>query len=99
MRIRCWLDKSYNRYVLNENPRSGMLFVFMYKSRRQLREFYNERNGYVLSEKKLDKEYKFIKPIFDTQKQKYNICLDGFRPVRLKSISSSVSHYIGGNLF
>ena len=42
----------------------------MHKSRRQLRVFYYERNGYVLSEKKLDKEYKFIKPIFDTPKQK-----------------------------
>lgn len=55
-----------------------MLFVFMYKSRRQLRELYYERNGYVSSEKKLDKEYKFIKPIFDPQKQKYNICWTDF---------------------
>lgn len=66
--------ESYIKYVLNEDPRSGKVFIFMHKSRRQLRVFYYERNGYVLSEKKLDKEYKFIKPIFDTQKQKYNIC-------------------------
>ena len=70
--------ESYIKYVLNEDPRSGKGFIFMHKSRRQLRVFYYERNGYVLSEKKLDKEYKFIKPIFDTQKQKYNICWADF---------------------
>lgn len=70
--------ESYIKYVLNEDPRSGKVFIFMHKSRRQLRVFYYERNGYVLSEKKLDKEYKFIKPIFDTQKQKYNICWADF---------------------
>ena len=64
--------ESYIKYVLNEDPRSGKVFIFMHKSRRQLRVFYYERNGYVQSEKKLDKECKFIKPIFDTQKQKYN---------------------------
>lgn len=70
--------ESYIKYVLNEDPRSGKVFIFMHKSRRQLRVFYYERNGYVLSEKKLDKECKFIKPIFDTQKQKYNICWADF---------------------
>lgn len=70
--------ESYIKYVLNEDPRSGKVFIFMHKSRRQLRVFYYERNGYVLSEKKLDKEYKFIKPIFDTQKQKCNICWADF---------------------
>lgn len=48
---------SYIRYVLNEDPRSGKVFIFMHKSRRQLRVFYYERNGYVLSEKKLDSVY------------------------------------------
>ena len=42
---------SYIRYVLNEDPRSGKVFIFMHKSRRRLRVFYYERNGYVLSEK------------------------------------------------
>lgn len=70
--------ESYIKYVLNEDPRSGKVFIFMHKSRRQLRVFYYERNGYVLSEKKLDSEYRFIKPIFDTQKQKYNICWADF---------------------
>ena len=70
--------ESYIKYVLNEDPRSGKVFIFMHKSRRQLRVFYYERNGYVLSEKKLDKEYKFIKPIFDTQQQTYNICWADF---------------------
>lgn len=70
--------ENYIKYVLNEDPRSGKVFIFMHKSRRQLRVFYYERNGYVLSEKKLDKEYKFIKPIFNTQKQKYNICWADF---------------------
>lgn len=37
------------------------------------RVFYYERNGYVLSEKKLDNAYRFIKPVFDIKKQKYNI--------------------------
>ena len=27
---------SYIRYVLNEDPRSGKVFIFMHKSRRQL---------------------------------------------------------------
>ena len=44
--------ESYIRYVLKENPRSGKVFIFMHKSRRQLRVFYYERNAYVLSEKK-----------------------------------------------
>ena len=70
--------ESYIKYVLNEDPRSGKVFIFMHKSRRQLRVFYYERNGYVLSEKKLDSEYSFIKPIFDTKKQKYNICWADF---------------------
>lgn len=70
--------ESYIKYVLNEDPRSGKVFIFMHKSRRQLRVFYYERNGYVLSEKKFDSEYRFIKPIFDTKKQKYNICWADF---------------------
>lgn len=70
--------ESYIKYVLNEDPRSGKVFIFMHKSRRQLRVFYYERNGYVLSEKKLDSEYRFIKLIFDTKKQKYNICWADF---------------------
>ena len=52
--------------------------VHFHKNHRQLRVFYYERNGYILSEKKLDKEYKFVKPIFDTKKQKYNICWADF---------------------
>lgn len=70
--------ESYIKYVLNENPRSGKVFIFMHKNRRQLRVFYYERNGYVLSEKKLDREYRFVKPIFDTKKQKYHICWADF---------------------
>ena len=65
---------SYIRYVLNEDPRSGKVFIFMHKIRRQLRVFYYERNGYVLSEKKLDSAYKFVRPVFDEAKKKYNIC-------------------------
>lgn len=70
--------ESYIKYVLNEDPRSGTVFIFMHKSLRQLRVFYFERNGYVLSEKKLDKEYKFIRPVFDIKKQKYHICWADF---------------------
>ena len=69
---------SYIKYVLHENPRSGKVFIFMHKSRRQLRVFYYERNGYVLSEKKLDAAYKFIKPVFDKEKREYNICWSDF---------------------
>ena len=50
----------------------------MHKSRRQLRVFYYERNGYVLSEKKLDNAYRFIRPVFDAKKQRYNICWADF---------------------
>lgn len=32
--------ESYIKYVLNENPRSGKVFIFMHKNRRQLRVFY-----------------------------------------------------------
>lgn len=70
--------ESYIKYVLNEDPRSGKVFIFMHKSRRQLRVFYYERNGYVLSEKKLDSAYRFIKPVFDVSKHKYNICWADF---------------------
>ena len=70
--------ESYIRYVLNDDPRSGKVFIFMHKSRRQLRVFYYERNGYVLSEKKLDSTYRFIKPVFDEKKRKYNICWADF---------------------
>ena len=70
--------ESYIKYVLKEDPRSGKVFIFMHKSRRQLRVFYYERNGYVLSEKKLDNAYRFIKPVFDIKKQKYNICWSDF---------------------
>ena len=70
--------ESYIKYVLGENPRSGKVFIFMHKSRRQLRVFYYERNGYILSEKKLDSPYRFIKPVFDVNKQKYNICRADF---------------------
>ena len=40
--------------------------------------FYYERNGYVLSEKKLDNAYRFIRPVFDAMKQRYNICWADF---------------------
>lgn len=70
--------ESYIRYVLNEDPKSGKVFIFMHKSRQQLRVFYYERNGYVLSEKKLDQGIKFVEPVFDTKKQKYNICWADF---------------------
>lgn len=33
--------ESYIKYVLNEDPRSGKVFIFMHKSRRQLRVFYS----------------------------------------------------------
>ena len=66
------------KYVLKEDPRSGKVFIFMHKSRCQLRVFYYERNGYVLSEKKLDNAYRFIRPIFDARKQRYNICWADF---------------------
>ena len=48
------------------------------KLRHQLRVFYYERNGYVLSEKKLDNAYRFIRPVFDAKKQRYNICWADF---------------------
>ena len=70
--------ENYIKYVLKEDPRSGKVFIFMHKSRRQLRVFYYERNGYVLSEKKLDNAYRFIRPIFDARKQRYNICWADF---------------------
>lgn len=68
--------ESYIKYVLGEDPRSGKVFIFMHKSRRQLRVFYYERSGYVLSEKKLDRYYKFVKPVFDEEKKQYSICWD-----------------------
>ena len=70
--------ENYIKYVLKEDPRSGKVFIFMHKSRHQLRVFYYERNGYVLSEKKLDNAYRFIKPVFDARKQRYNICWADF---------------------
>lgn len=70
--------ENYIKYVLKEDPRSGKVFIFMHKSRHQLRVFYYERNGYVLSEKKLDDAYRFIKPVFDARKQRYNICWADF---------------------
>ena len=70
--------ENYIKYVLKEDPRSGKVFIFMHTSRRQLRAFYYERNGYVLSEKKLDNAYRFIRPVFDAKKQRYNICWADF---------------------
>lgn len=45
--------ESYIKYVLNEDLRSGKVFIFMHKSRRQLRVFYYERNGYVFQRRSL----------------------------------------------
>ena len=70
--------ENYIKYVLKEDPRSGKVFILMHKSRHQLRVFYYERNGYVLSEKKLDNAYRFIRPVFDARKQRYNICWADF---------------------
>ena len=70
--------ENYIKYVLKEDPRSGKVFIFMHKSRHQLRVFYYERNGYVLSEKKLDNAYRFIRPVFEARKQRYNICWADF---------------------
>ena len=70
--------ENYIKYVLKEDPRSGKVFIFMHKSRHKLRVFYYERNGYVLSEKKLDNAYRFIRPVFDAKKQRYNICWADF---------------------
>ena len=44
------MDLSAYVNVLNEDPRSGKVFIFMHKGRRQLRVFYYERNGCVLPE-------------------------------------------------
>lgn len=70
--------ESYIRYVLNEDPKSGKVFIFMHRSRQHLRVFYYERNGYVLSEKKLSPGFKYVLPVFDVKKQKYNICWADF---------------------
>ena len=70
--------ESYIKYVLEEDPRSGKVFIFMHTDRRHLRVFYYERNGYVLSEKFLDRAYRFVRPIFDVKKMKYNICWADF---------------------
>ena len=70
--------ESYIKYVLEEDTRSGKVFIFMHRDRRHLRVFYYERNGYVLSEKFLDREYRFVRPIFDVKKMKYNICWADF---------------------
>ena len=50
---------SYIRYVLREDPWSGTVFIFMNRRHNQLRVFYYERGGFVISEKKLDRQYKF----------------------------------------
>lgn len=70
--------ENYIRYILREDPRSGKVFIFMNRKQTQLRAFYYERSGYVLSEKKLDRGYRYVTPIFDEKKQKYNICWADF---------------------
>ena len=60
---------SYIRYVLREDPWSGTVFIFMNRRHNQLRVFYYERGGFVISEKKLDRHYRF-----DVKKQTYSIC-------------------------
>lgn len=70
--------ENYIRYILREDPRSGKVFIFMNRKHTQLRAFYYERSGYVLSEKKLDRGYRYVTPIFDEKKQKYNICWADF---------------------
>jgi len=54
---------NYIRYVLHEDPWSGTVFIFMNRRHNQLRVFYYERGGFVISEKKLDRK-----------KQTYSIC-------------------------
>ena len=51
---------NYIRYVLHEDPWSGTVFIFMNRRHNQLRVFYYERGGFVISEKKLDRQYKFL---------------------------------------
>ena len=65
---------NYIRYVLQEDPWSGTVFIFMNRRHNQLRVFYYERGGFVISEKKLDRQYKFLTPRFDKKKQTYSIC-------------------------
>lgn len=69
---------SYVRHKLRHNPTDGSVYVFMSKNRRQLRVIYYERHGYILSTKKLDKGYKFIRPTFDEKKCCYEICWRDF---------------------
>ena len=64
---------NYIRYVLQEDPWSGTVFIFMNRRHNQLRVFYYERGGFVISEKKLDRQYKFLTPRFDEKKQTYSI--------------------------
>lgn len=64
---------NYIRYVLHEDPWSGTVFIFMNRRHTQLRVFYYERGGVVISEKKLDKGYKFLTPVFDEKKKTYAI--------------------------
>ena len=58
---------NFIRYVLHEDPWSGTVFIFMNRRHNQLRVFYYERGGFVISEKKLDRHY-------DVKKQTYSIC-------------------------
>ena len=67
------LPENYS-YVLHEDPWSGTVFIFMNRRHNQLRVFYYERGGFVISEKKLDRQYKFLTPRFDVKKQTYSIC-------------------------
>jgi hypothetical protein len=47
--------------------------IFMNRMHNQLRVFYYERGGFVISEKKLDRQYKFLTPRFNVKKQTYSI--------------------------
>ena len=69
---------NYIRYVLHEDPWSGTVFIFMNRRHTQLRVFYYERGGFVISEKKLDRGYKFLTPVFDERKNVYSICWADF---------------------
>ena len=72
---------NYIRYVLHEDPWSGTVFIFMNRRHAQLRVFYYERGGFVISEKKLDKGCKFLTPVFDEKKKTYAISWADFVPL------------------
>lgn len=64
---------SYVRGVLGSDPKDGSVFIFLGRSRKELRLLHYDGDGYELYSKRLDPGTRYRRPVFNASTGKYEI--------------------------